>query len=51
MSSEQDAEHGARVLELARRLMSTKGYGWSKAIDRAAEYAAPPTPTAKKKKK
>lgn len=37
--SQNDTEHGAQVIKWAQRLMQTKGYGWSKAMDKAAEYA------------
>lgn len=33
-----ETAHGARVLAYAQMLMATKGYGWSKAIAKAAEY-------------
>ena len=37
--SDERTRHGAQVLSWAQRLMQTKGYGWSKAIDVAAQYA------------
>lgn len=48
--SEQSSEHGAQVLKWAQRLMQTKGYGWSKAIDTAAQYAGESKPKGKGKK-
>lgn len=40
-----DPEYGAQVLDWAQRLMITKGYGWSKAVDKARDLAsAPPKP-------
>lgn len=42
-----DPEYGAQVLDWAQRLIITKGYGWSKAVDTARDLLAGP-PTAPK---
>lgn len=49
MSQNEGSEHGAQVLTWAQRLMKTKGYGWSKAIDVAAQYAGESKPKGKGK--
>lgn len=39
-----DPEYGAQVLDWAQRLIITKGYGWSKAVDTARDLLAGPPP-------
>lgn len=51
MSEQQQmSEHGQRVIRRAIRLMQQNGWGWSKAMDRAAESLAS-EPTDKKPKR
>ena len=50
MSEEDERAHGQTVIKWAHRLMITKGYGWSKAMDKAATYAGESKPTKGKSK-
>lgn len=50
-AQQHDAEYRARVLDWAQRLMITKGYGWSKAMDTARDLAAPAKPAKPRKTK
>lgn len=48
--AQYDSEYGAQVLAWAQRLMITKGYGWSKAVDKARDLASAPRKPPKAKR-